>query len=205
MRGPVDAPLFGKTIDVSTILSFAPEAVLVEIADGADGMVTGFGARLRRVLEGHSADLLRSATNGSLKEIIYSDRYVFSPLSALLVTELVGAFSERSDAKMVIRTRATSKSIHATPPWQVQHDWTTQSDREAVLRKLLLRISDEPRVNLDDDTPHRRILVLKWEVATLELTLDQGVGPGSLRTDAASVSASRQRTTLRPCQRRRYE
>jgi hypothetical protein len=46
-----------------------------------------------------------------------------------------------------------------------------------VLRKLLTRSSDEVRVNFDDTTPHRRTLVLKWEGAVLELTLDQGVGP----------------------------
>ena len=33
------------------------------------------------------------------------------------------------------------------------------------------------RVNFDDTTPHRRTLVLTWEGAALELTLDQGVGP----------------------------
>src|SRR5204863_10061026 len=79
--------------------------------------------------------------------------------------------------RLRIRTRGTSKALHATPPWQVQHDWTTQSDRLAVLRQLLLRNSDEVRVNFDDATQHRRTLVLKWEGAALELTLDQGVGP----------------------------
>jgi len=177
VRGRVDAPLFGKTIDVSTLLSSSPEAVVVEIADGADGAATGFGPRLRRVLEAQSSGLIRGVTEGALREIIYSDRYVFSPLSALLVAELVGAFADRSDAKIVVRTRGTSKSLHATPPWQVHHDWTTQSDRMAVLQKLLARISKGARVNLDDATPHRRTLILKSEACALELTLDQGVGP----------------------------
>jgi hypothetical protein len=150
----------------------------VEIASGADGTASGFGLRLRRAIETQSGDLLRGVTDGSLKEIIYTDRYVFSPLSALLVAELVGAFGRRSDAKVIVRTRGTSKSLHATPPWQVQHDWTAQSDRVAVLHKLLARVSGRAQVNIDDTTPHRRTLTLKSEDGgALELTLDQGVGP----------------------------
>jgi DEAD/DEAH box helicase domain-containing protein len=177
VRGPVDGPVFGKEIDISGLLSSSPETAIIEIAGDADGTALGFGLRLRRALEAHNGDLLRRAGDGRLIEVIYTDRYVFSPLSALLVAELVGAFARRSDATIIVRTRGTSKSIHATPPWQVQHDWTTQSDHVAVLRKLLARNSDGVRVNLDDATPHRRTLVLKWEGGALELTLDQGVGP----------------------------
>ncbi|MGH7099121.1 MAG: hypothetical protein ACREE4_15880 [Stellaceae bacterium] len=177
VRGPVEAPLFGKTIDISTLMSSSPEAAIVEIAGGADGAASGFGLRVRRALEARIGDLFQGVIDGRVKEIIYTDRYVFSPLSALLVAELVGAFARRSDAKIVVCTRATSKSLHATPPWQVQHDWTTQSDREAVLRNLLARISKEVLVNLDDATPHRRTLLFKTEAGALELTLDQGVGP----------------------------
>src|SRR5207247_1183729 len=81
VRGPVETTLFGKTIDVATLLSSTPEAAIVEIARGADGTASGFGIRLRRAIETQSGELLRSATDGSLKEIIYTDRYVFSPLS----------------------------------------------------------------------------------------------------------------------------
>jgi DEAD/DEAH box helicase domain-containing protein len=177
VRGSVDGPTFGKTIDISALLSPSPETAVVEVSNDADGAAVGFGLRLRRALETQSGDLLQRAGDGKLVEVIYTDRYVFSPLSALLAAELVGAFIRRSEAKIIVRTRGTSKSLHASPPWQVQHDWTTQSDRLAVLRKLLTRSSDEVRVNFDDTTPHRRTLVLKWEGAVLELTLDQGVGP----------------------------
>ena len=176
VRGTVEGSLFGQKIDISTLLSPAPGTAIVEIAGEADGTSLGFGVRLRRALEAQGGDLLRRTSDGTLKEVIYTDRYVFSPLSALLVSELVGAFARRSDAKIIVRTRAASKSIYATPPWQVQHDWTTQSDRLAVLQKLLARISEGARVNLDDATPHRRTLILKWEAGALELTLDQGVG-----------------------------
>ena len=147
------------------------------IVASADGTASGFGQRLRRALEVQGGDLLRNIADGGLKEIIYTDRYVFSPLSALLMAELVGAFVRNVPATIVVRTRMASKSVHATPPWQVQHDWTTQSDRVAVLHKLLTRFSEKARVNLDDTTPHRRTLVLKSETGAIELTLDQGVGP----------------------------
>lgn len=176
VRGAVEGIRFGDTVDLSTLVSVAPETAIIEIAGEADGAVSGFGPRLRRVLEVQSGDLLRHAAAGVLKEVVYTDRYVFSPLSALLVAEMVGAFARRTDAKIVVRTRSASRSIHATPPWQVQHDWTTQGDRVGVLQRLLAGFSDSPRVNLDDNTPHRRTLVLKWEKGAVELTLDQGVG-----------------------------
>ena len=118
--------------------------------------------------------LLRTAIESGLKEIVYSDRYVFSPLSAILVADLVEAFANGAETKIVIRTRPAYKSIHASPPWQVQHDWTTQSDRVAVLRMLLARVSKEAFVTLEDATPHRRTLVLRSEAGAVELTFDQG-------------------------------
>jgi len=176
VRGVIEGPLFGKAIDISALSSAPPNSAFVEIAADADGPAAGFGIRLRRALEAHAGDLLRSATDENLRQIVYTDRYVFSPLSALLLAELVGAFARRSGAKIVVRTRAASKSVHASPPWQVQHDWTTQADRVTVLQKLLARLSSGARVNLDDTTPHRRTLLLQCEDQALELTLDQGVG-----------------------------
>ena len=176
VRGEVEGSLFGERIDSSTLLSVSPDTAVVEIAREVDGTALGFGVKLRRLLEAQCGDLLRRANDGNLEEIIYADRYLFSPLSSLLVAELIGAFVHRSGAKIVVRTRASSKSVHATPPWQVHHDWTTRSDRVSVLQKLLARISDDARVDLNDATPHRRTLTLKWEGGGVELTLDQGVG-----------------------------
>lgn len=177
VRGFAARLLFGEKIDLSLLLSTPPQTVVVEIAASADGTASGFGQRLRRALELQGGDLLHSIADGGPKEIIYSDRYVFSPLSTLLVAELVGAFVRNVPATIVVRTRTASKSVHATPPWQVQHDWTTQSDRVVVLQKLLARFSEKARVNLDDAPPHRRTLVLKSESGAIELTFDQGVGP----------------------------
>jgi ATP-dependent helicase YprA (DUF1998 family) len=174
IRGTTDGPLFGEKIDVATLLHSPPETAVVEIGRSADGTASGFGQRLRRALEVQGGDLLR---DGGPKEIIYTDRYLFSPLSALLVAELVGAFVRLAPVSVVVCTRMASKSVHATPPWQVQHDWTSQSDRVAVLHKLLARFAEKVRVDLDDATPHRRTLVLKSETGAIELTLDQGVGP----------------------------
>lgn len=42
--------------------------------------------------------------------------------------------------------------------------------------QILAGFSDSARVNLEDDAPHRRTLVLRWEKGAVELTLDQGVG-----------------------------
>jgi DEAD/DEAH box helicase domain-containing protein len=177
VRGPLGGALFGSHVNLSSLVKGQPETIVVDIRNEADGAGAGFGLRLRHFLEARADALFQSAADGRLKEIIYTDRYVFSPLSALLVAELTSAFARRAEATVIVRTRSASRSVHTTPPWQVQHDWTTQADRFAVLDKLLSRASDGPRVNLDDTTPHRRTLVLKWERGGLEITFDQGVGP----------------------------
>ena len=176
VRGLIDGPLFGETIDLASFPSSVPDTAVVEIAESADGPVSGFGWRLRRALEAQAGDLLRGVLGKDLKEIIYTDRYVFSPLTALLVTELVGAFARGASPGILLRTREASRSSHATPPWQVQHDWTTRSDRVGVLKGLLARVCGQACVELDDKTPHRRTLVLKSQTDAIELTLDQGVG-----------------------------
>src|SRR5579871_6139535 len=106
VRGFTAGPLFGESIDLETLLSPAAETAIVEIAGGADGPALGFGQRLRRALDARAGDLLRSVLNGGLKEIVYTDRYLFSPLSALLLTELVGAFAGRSRPDVLVHTRA---------------------------------------------------------------------------------------------------
>ena len=201
MRGLVEGAVFGERIDASTLLSISSDSAVVEIFGEADGTASGFGPRFRRLLEQRTGDLLERTTDGKLKEIIYTDRYLFSPLSALLTGEIVSAFSHGSGAKIAVRTRASSKSIHATPPWQVHHDWTTRSDRMSVLRALLGRSSQGPHIDLDEATPHRRTLLLKWERAEVELTLDQGVGAwqpvDQYRFDFGKTPAQQSQTLLK--------
>ena len=69
VRGPVDGPVFGKTIDMSPFLSPSPETAVVEIAGDANGAAAGFGLRLRRALEAQSGDLLQRAGDGKLVEV----------------------------------------------------------------------------------------------------------------------------------------
>ena len=90
--GRARRPVFGKTIDLSELLTPLPETAIVEIAGDADGTAAGFGIRLHRALEPQSGDLLHRASDGKLIEVVYTDRYVFSPLSALLAAELIGGF-----------------------------------------------------------------------------------------------------------------
>jgi hypothetical protein len=176
VRGDLDAPLFGAPVDLSSLNTTSPDIAVIDVFGEADGTALGFGARVRRFVELHDGGLLERAGSGALREIVYTDRYLFSPLSALLAAELVGAFAREERPKISVRTRPSSRSVHTAPPWQVHHDWAARSDRVQVLEALLSRVSPRAQVHLDETTPHRRTLLLQWERGGLELALDHGVG-----------------------------
>lgn len=127
--------------------------------------------------------LLLKRFNGDqkLSAIHYSDRYLRSPLTLLLMRELLGALTVYPGG-LTASTRLTITTSHlqcrdAQEPYRLHHDWLEATDRRQVFEKLF----DLGQFALDEKShtqmPHARELRLIWpEDVVWTLRFDQGVG-----------------------------
>ena len=121
-------------------------------------------------------------SNQPLAEIQYSDRYLRSPLTIVLLRELLGALADYpgglgSSTRVAVVTSALSRNDTQEPRW-VHHDWRDATDRRQVCTQAFQALGqctfhEEVTAHL----PHARELRLTWTDGSIwTLRLDQGVG-----------------------------
>jgi hypothetical protein len=111
----------------------------------------------------------------------YSDRYLFNPLTARLVAELVAAFCDR-DSEVIVRTLAARRDRGQPREGSLLHDdWTDLDTRTRVLELLLTEIAPAARVLPSQATAHRRRLDFRTGTRSGSIFLDQGVGSWRVR------------------------
>ena len=175
VRGPTGTPVVGSEITASDLLTVSGSEALVDIGSECDGTVTGFGARLKAVLSARSPSLA-TVFSEPFVSFDYSDRYLFNPLTARLVAELVAAFCDR-DSEVIIRTLAARRDRGQPREGSLLHDdWTDLVTRTRVLEQLLTEIAPAARVLPSQATAHRRRLDFRTGTRSGSIFLDQGVG-----------------------------
>ena len=160
---------------------------LIEVAIGQelDGASLSFGERVW-CLMANKMPKLDALLNSSatLSEIRYSDRYLRSPLTLVLLRSLFEGLSGFSgglsvDTRLSIFTTQLER-IGTDQPRRIYHDWRDGEDRREVVNSWF---NDKfASFNWDDkhatpETPHERKLELIWDDgAKIKITLDQGLG-----------------------------
>lgn len=158
----------------------------IEIHHQLDGPLQGFGQRFwAMVVEQHPATkALLSDSSKDVVNIRYQDRYLFTPLSLALLTELIVGLRdqighERWANPMVsvatIQQRATSESIPRSVVWA---DWPDIQLRDQVVAHALqyLGVDVELQVAGKAATQHGRLLEVDFNSGRrLTVRLDQGV------------------------------
>jgi DEAD/DEAH box helicase domain-containing protein len=117
-----------------------------------------------------------------LVELHYSDRYLRSPLTVLLLRELLGALAYYpgglvTNTRITIATSQLQRNDTQEPRW-LYHDWRDATDRQQVFKTVFKTLGqfvfDEKR---QEQLPHARELRLTWtDGKAWTLRLDQGVG-----------------------------
>ncbi len=179
---------------------------LVEPHKALDGNLSGFGARFWGIIERQAPRLAAKLSEDSkLASIEYSDRYVRSPLSARILSEVIRTLTQRrggvgATTRIDVRTGPEDprgRSISAIPR-RIHASWPNQRDQQAVLHGVLSSFATTVIVDVTSaGLPHHRYLRLVWPDGRFaELRLDQGLsymrahGPG-VQFDVQDV-ASRQ-------------
>jgi hypothetical protein len=117
-----------------------------------------------------------------LIEVYYGDRYLRSPLTVLLLKELIGALANypgglAANTRVSIATSQLRRNDTQEPRW-LYHDWRDATDRQKVFNGIFDGLGQftfsEARYT---DLSHARELRLTWNNGVIwTLRLDQGVG-----------------------------
>jgi hypothetical protein len=173
-----------KKVDPASLRNVPPGLVEIRIARELDGPSVNFGERAWGLLE-QQVPVLAQCLNGSmpLVEVRYSDRYLRSPLTLLLLHSLLGNLANHSGglaSTTSIRVNtALLEPLNTEPPRLINHDWRDGGDRRTIVERWFRE--SHPVFSWHEaptrELPHARELELTWKDGNrLTVRLDQGVG-----------------------------
>lgn len=120
--------------------------------------------------------------NQPLVELRYSDRYLRSPLTVLLLRELLGTLTSYqggivANTQVFVATSQLQRN-DTVEPWQFQHDWRDANDRREVFKRIFEGLGRfEFFEQSYRELPHARELRLVWPNSVVwTLRFDQGMG-----------------------------
>lgn len=164
----------GKVIDPEGLLREQVREAVFEIGPDLDGPVAGFGDRFREFLRASNPDLA-SALGEPCIELVYTDRYLFSPLTVRLVGELLAGLAGPS-ARIRVQTLGVRPGGEAKGGKRIDKDWRAMADRDLTLQAILVGISPRASLETSHAAPHRRRLDFRSASASGTIFFDQGVG-----------------------------
>ncbi|MBS7542853.1 DEAD/DEAH box helicase [Ancylobacter oerskovii] len=176
VRGPVDpSEQDAVPIDSRALLIERVHETIFEVSQEIDGPATDFGQRLRRAMMMRN-DALKAVFAEPCLELTYSDRYLFSPLVARLVTEFLAGFANVDTIINVDTLVQRRDGRRPRAGRTVRDDWPDVVDRDAVLRHMLAMVAPSAKLRLHQHLPHRRRLDFRTSGGAGTIFFDQGVG-----------------------------
>jgi ATP-dependent helicase YprA (DUF1998 family) len=175
-------PRAGAVFDpVARARALQPDAWHRRIGPELDGPIAGFGARFWQVLADGGAEAALRV--GAPRHVIYSDRYLFSPLALRLLHEVLLVLRRRMAAgqaaiPLTLRTLGARTGEPRGLPRHIDHDWQDLAMRDAVAGRMLTRAGFAPALESDDRATiaHARVLTIEGAEGSVRLQLDQGFG-----------------------------
>jgi hypothetical protein len=154
-------------------------STLITINTQLDGALQSFSHRFKELLSSTNTHMKDTLFKGKVMKIDYSDRYLRSPWTVLLMTELFRVFCDDHTVSITVNT---TKNSRAAGPYKIFHDWECDTDIKNVTEQWVrYRTSINADVVVESEMynlPHAREMIITWESgATTKLLFDQGVGP----------------------------
>ena len=155
----------------------------VVLSQGMGGSVSSFGAGFWNEILAVAPGLAERLSRGEpIREVVYQDRYVRSPLVARLVSEIFGELIAMADgamsgARLRIVTTAPRRSGRSRR-W-VEDDWATGQEAKKTIERLCSAKSMSIHLALRDikRAPHVRECRVVWESGSVwRCRLDHGFG-----------------------------
>ncbi len=168
-----------------------PPGTVVEVPLPPDaplyGSARGFGRRFWAYYAERYPRVADCLRRGPATRIVYTDRYLRSPASALGLYLVLRGLKDLEVFGQKTRLEVHTSKVRGEPwarPARIHHDWPDPETQQAVLASLMAWLGHGVTPHLVDhprELPHARILSIHWAsngrpTRTLELRLDQGIG-----------------------------
>lgn len=168
----------GNAIDSSGWNQHPQGARIVEVTSQLDGPVKTLKKRISALIDAQMPELASLIANDQAVSISYSDRYLKSPWSLMLLSSFLELFRSEQLQSLSVRTLAPTSS---QPSYLLSHDWMRVDDQEAILDLWLKSQFDTvPNINVMSsprDLLHCRVITVNWTSGKIsKILLDQGMG-----------------------------
>ncbi|MFM4832820.1 DEAD/DEAH box helicase [Aeromonas media] len=151
---------------------------IVEVTSQLDGPVKTLKKRLIALMNEQMPELATLIVNDQAVSIDYSDRYLKSPWSLILLSGFLALFRSDQLQSLAVQTLAPSGN---QPSYLFNHDWIRVDDQQAILELWFKSQFDIlPSINVMNrprDLLHCRVITVSWASGkTSKILLDQGMG-----------------------------
>ena len=188
--GPLP-PLPGQSLPLAELRP-TPQGTTttLEFTEEFNGPASQFGLRFWTQVMQQCPSLIQIiSAAGAVAQVNYSDRYLKSPWTMLLLRDVVLQLTSiegviDSSTRFELLTRELDmRSAYLNPPRLIEHDWRDEVARRDFIATAIdvgasgLRWPGRFRFSTDREVPHFRALDLIWENGTAwSLKFDQGFG-----------------------------
>lgn len=177
-------PLPGQRLTPATLRVSPPGTYWEEIVKREwNGPVDMLGSCLWKAMRVAVPELERRLKAGiQLVEVSYADRYLSTPLSVRVVSEVLTRLQRETQGftrstRLVVRTAYLNPSDRRLQR-SFQNEWAREGDRAEVFAMLLAKLADEAVFDRLSrrNSPHARELKVRWaDGATWAVRLDHGL------------------------------
>ncbi|WP_031360989.1 DEAD/DEAH box helicase [Caballeronia sordidicola] len=165
-------------IDMARWDSGETGAKVLDVVTELNGPVSSLSTRLNALLREKAPSLVSLIEQDCATEISYSDRYLKSPWSLMVLGGFLSLFKNNDLLRLeikILQPQATRLSN------SIKHDWSRREDLNELAKAWLQTIvSVEPRILMVEksyDLQHSRVISISWASGKKsKLILDQGVG-----------------------------
>lgn len=167
-----------EALDTSSWQSDGQAARIVEVTAELDGPVNTLSTRLGKLINTSMPELAQLLATDQAVTISYSDRYLKSPWSLMLLTGFLKLF-EGSELKSIsVNTLSVGGG---QPSSSMSHDWLQVEDQKTIMAGWFSdQFGIKPQVSLERnsrDVLHSRSLRVTWRSGRVsQILLDQGMG-----------------------------
>jgi hypothetical protein len=177
--------LNGTLIEKNTLLPIlSPGVAEVVTTTGLNGSLADFGTQFWKLIHQEAAGVLDNFTKESVCSMNYTDRYLATPLTVILFTQLIKAmpFAVAGNCSIKLHVLAAQPEKDPKNTRQIYSNWRPHEDkiRESFMAAMLYDIACDFQVSMHNYTKqisHARNLTLTFNNGNqLIFRLDQGVG-----------------------------
>lgn len=173
-------------VDTSAWRRVPAGTVKLQIKHELDGALTDFGKRFLLLLSKAAPNVLEQIRQDDLLDVSYSDRYLKSPWTLLLLSEILRSIARGAAVPLSIEAvRGETSNAYRG---RIDNDWTNPAAQAATMQSWLMKLGfSTVQVKLAAsrrDMPHYRQLILKYRSGgTIIIDFDQGMGYWNLKPD----------------------